>query len=174
MPDIQLADPVREHRDRSAATAGVAVITLSSTRSAKDDQSGSVIQDLLEARGHSVPVRKIIADNRNVLQATLAELVGQKDVQAIITSGGTGISASDITVETVRGLLDKELTGFQTLFMVLSYPETGSAAMLSRTMAGIIKGKPIFCLPGSPRACKLAVESLILPELPHLLMLLRA
>ncbi len=171
MPNPKLVDTIAEHRKKSTAHANVAVITLSTSRSADNDQSGDLIQRLLEQEGHEVTVRKVIADNRTVLRATLRELIRQKDLHAIITTGGTGIASSDITVETVRGMLEKELPGFTALFMLLSYPKVKSAAMLSRTLAGTIKGKPIFCLPGSPRACQLGMESLILPELPHMLML---
>jgi molybdopterin adenylyltransferase len=171
VPERGLGDPVAEHRKKASARANVAVITLSSSRSADNDLSGDLIQKLLETDGHHVPIRKIITDNRNVLRATLRELVRTKEVQAIITTGGTGLAASDITVETVRGMLEKELTGFNALFMLLSYPQVKSASMLSRAVAGTIKGKLIFSLPGSPKACKLAVESLILPELSHMVML---
>jgi len=150
----------------------VAVVTLSDSRSADDDQSGDIIQRLLESNGHNVVIRKLIADNRIVLRATIRELTREGELNAIITTGGTGIAASDITIETVRGMLEKELPGFNALFMLLSYPQAKSAAMLSRSLAGVIKGKVVFCLPGSPRACKLATESLILPELGHILMLL--
>jgi molybdenum cofactor biosynthesis protein B len=166
------SDPIAEHKKKSNIRAGVAVITLSSTRSLDNDQSGNIIQKLIEEHGHEVPVRKLISDNRNVLRATLRELIRQKNVHAIITAGGTGLSSSDITIETVRGMIEKELPGFTSLFMFLSYPQAKSASMLSRALAGTIKGKLIFCLPGSPRACKLATESLILPELGHMLMLL--
>jgi len=109
-----------------------------------------------------------------VLRATLRELTREKKVQAIITNGGTGLAPLDVTIEAVHGMLDKELPGFNALFMLLSYPQVKSAAMLSRALAGTIKGKIIFCLPGSPRACKLATESLILPELGHTVMMLRS
>jgi molybdenum cofactor biosynthesis protein B len=172
MAEPKLSNPVAEHKKKAQVRAGVAVITLSNSRSLENDQSGDLIQKLLEAQGHQVPVRKLIADSRNVLRATLRELTRQKEVHAIITTGGTGLASSDITIETVRGMLEKELPGFTSLFMLLSYPQAKSASMLSRAMAGTIKGKLIFCLPGSPRACKLATESLILPELGHMLMLL--
>lgn len=172
MPESKLGDPVLEHRKRASISANIAVITLSSTRTAENDQSGDIIQRLLEENGHTVTIRKLIGDNRTVLRATLRELARQKDLGSIITTGGTGISASDITVETIRGMLDKELPGFNALFMLLSYPHAKSAAMLSRALAGVIKGKVVFCLPGSPKACRLAVESLILPELGHMIMLL--
>jgi molybdopterin adenylyltransferase len=172
MPGSETADPVVEHKRRAKTMARVAVLTLSSTRSAANDESGDIIQELVELSGSIVPVRKLIADNRTVLRASLRELVRQKDVDAIITTGGTGIASSDITIETVHGMLEKELPGFNSLFMLLSYPQIKSAAMLSRAIAGVIKSKPIFCLPGSPKACKLAMESLVLKELGHMLMLL--
>jgi len=172
MAEKSLGNSVAEHRKKSGATMGVAVITLSTSRSLETDKSGDVVQQLLENSGHNVPVRKVIPDSRNVLRATLRELAREKKVQAIITTGGTGLAPSDVTIEAVQGMLDKELPGFNSLFMLLSYPQVKSAAMLSRALAGIMKGKAVFCLPGSPRACKLATEALILPELGHILMLL--
>jgi len=174
MAEKKLEDSVAEHRAKSDLKAGVAVITLSTSRSLDTDKSGDVIQELLEERGHSVPVRKVIPDSRNVLRATLRELAREKTVHAIITTGGTGLAPTDVTIEAVQGLLDKELPGFNALFTQLSFSQVKSAAMLSRALAGTMKGKVIFCLPGSPRACKLATETLILPELGHILMLLRS
>ena len=151
--------------------AGVAVFTLSNSRTAADDRSGDLIQRLLESGGHSVVVRKILPDRRIALRAALRDAVRLPQVQAIVTTGGTGLTPTDITIDTVRPLLEKELPGFNALFMQLSYPAVGTACMLSQTTAGLFKGRVVFCLPGSPQACKLAVESLILPELGHMLML---
>jgi molybdenum cofactor biosynthesis protein B len=174
MAEKKLEDSVAEHRKKSETSVAVAVITLSTSRSLETDKSGAIIQQLLEEKGHSVPVRKLIPDSRNVLRATLRELAREKKVHAIITTGGTGLTPTDVTIEAVQGMLDKELPGFNSLFMMLSYPQVKSAAMLSRALAGTIKGKAIFCLPGSPRACKLATESLILPELGHIMTMLRS
>jgi molybdenum cofactor biosynthesis protein B len=91
-----------------------------------------------------------------------------KNVNVIITTGGTGLSPTDVTIEAVRDLLEKELTGFNALFTQLSYAQVKSAAILSRAIAGSIDGKILFCLPGSPRACELAMNSIILPELGHI------
>ncbi len=167
----QPQDSVAEHRAKSNLVAAVAVITLSDSRSPDTDKSGDLIQSLLEQNGHTAPVRKIIPDSRKILRATLKELLLEKKINAIITTGGTGLAPRDVTIEAVRSMLDKELPGFNSLFMLLSYSQVKSAAMLSRALAGTIKGKILFCLPGSPKACKLAVESLILPELGHMLML---
>jgi molybdopterin adenylyltransferase len=170
----KLQDSVAEHKAKSGITAGVAVITLSDSRSRETDKSGDLIQNLLEGKGHRVLVRKLIPDNRTVLRAALRALQRDKNIHAIITTGGTGLAPRDVTIEAVHGMLDKELPGFNSLFMLLSYSEIKSAAMLSRALAGTIKGKILFCIPGSPKACKLALESLILPELGHILMLLRS
>jgi molybdenum cofactor biosynthesis protein B len=174
MPKQKLEDSVAQHRERSELHATVAVLTLSTSRSLASDRSGDIIQKLLENSGHRVSVRRLIPDSRSILRANLRELARDKGVHAIITTGGTGLTPTDVTIEAVKGMLDKELPGFNSLFMLLSYPQVKSAAMLSRALAGTIKGKMIFCLPGSPRACKLAMESLILPELGHTLMLLRS
>lgn len=170
----KLADSAGEHRAKSKLSARVAVITLSTSRSLADDKSGDLIQQLLEEAGHSVAIRKLLPDSRVLLRTAIRELARDKDIHAIITTGGTGVAPSDVTVEAVRGMLDKELPGFNALFMLLSYPQVKAASMLSRALAGTLKGKAVFCLPGSPRACKLAMESLILPELGHILMLLRS
>jgi molybdopterin adenylyltransferase len=172
MTEPKLANSVAEHKKKSDISASVAVITLSTSRSLDTDISGDLIQKLLEEKGHCVLVRKVLPDSRNVLRATLRELAREKNVNAIITTGGTGLTPSDVTIEAVEGMLDKALPGFNSLFMMLSYPQVKSAVMLSRALAGTIKGKILFCLPGSPKACKLAMESLILPELGHILMLL--
>jgi molybdenum cofactor biosynthesis protein B len=170
MPEHRLHNSVAEHKAKSHSNANAAVITLSTSRSIDNDQSGDIIQELLVQKGHTVDFRKVIPDNRNILRASLRELIRMKDVNVIITVGGTGLASSDITIETVRAMLEKELPGFNSLFMMLSYPQAKSASMLSRALAGSIKQKLIFCLPGSPRACRLATESLILPELGHMLM----
>ena len=173
MAGKKLANSVAEHKKHAGISANVAVITLSTSRARKTDlspdKSGDVIQQLLEANGHKVIVRKLIPDNRTLLRAAVRELIKNKNVQAIITTGGTGLTPTDVTIEAVKDMLDKELPGFNALFMFLSYPQVKSAAMLSRALAGTIKGRILFCLPGSPRACQLATESLIVPELGHIL-----
>jgi molybdenum cofactor biosynthesis protein B len=174
MPKQKLEDSVAQHREKSRLSASVAVITLSTSRALAGDKSGDIIQELLENSGHRVAVRRLIPDSRSILHANLRELSRDKGIHAVITTGGTGLTPTDVTIEAVRGMLDKELPGFNSLFMLLSYPQVKSAAMLSRALAGTLKGKILFCLPGSPRACKLAMESLILPELGHILMLLRS
>lgn len=169
MAHRKLGNPVREHKAAARVSTNVAVVTLSDSRSLENDQSGAVIQERLEAAGHHICSREVIRDDSDALRSAVRRLMRRAGVDAIVTTGGTGLSSSDITVETVRPLLDKELTGFNALLMQLSYRQAKSAAMLSRAVAGTIQGKPIFCLPGSPRACKLAVDALIAPELGHIL-----
>jgi molybdenum cofactor biosynthesis protein B len=167
---------VAEHKKHAGISAQVAIITLSTSRAQKTelspDKSGDVIQQLLEEKGHKVIARRLLPDSRTLLRAAIRELTRNKQVQAIITTGGTGLTPTDVTIEAVKDMLDKELPGFNALFMFLSYSQVKSASMLSRALAGTIKGRIIFCLPGSPRACQLATESLIVPELGHILHML--
>jgi molybdenum cofactor biosynthesis protein B len=174
MVERKLVNSAAEHKKKSDIRTSVAVITLSTSRSLDTDTSGDLIQKMLEEKGHRVPIRKVLPDSRTILRASLRELAREKSIQAIITTGGTGLAPTDVTIEAVQDMLDKVLPGFNSLFMLLSYPQVKSAAMMSRALAGTIKRKIIFCLPGSPRACKLAMESLILPELGHAAMLLRS
>jgi molybdenum cofactor biosynthesis protein B len=166
-----------EHKKHAAAPVNAAVITLSTSR-AKDndsapDKSGDIIQELFEKQGHAIASRQLLPDGKPRLRAAVNRLVKDENIDVIITTGGTGISPTDVTVEAVRDMLDKELTGFNALFTQLSYAQVKSAAMLSRAIAGSIKGKIIFCLPGNPRACELAMKSIILPELGHIFHMLR-
>jgi molybdenum cofactor biosynthesis protein B len=169
MTKRKLADSAAEHKAHADIRARVGIITLSSSRTLASDRSGDVIQELLESRGHEVTARKVLPDDRRRRRAAVRALVRNGKIQAIITTGGTGLAPSDVTIEAVRDMLDKELPGFNALFMFLSYPQVKSAAMLSRALAGTVGGKILFCLPGSPRACQLAMESIILPELGHAL-----
>lgn len=172
MPKKKLKDSAAEHKSKANIKVAVAVVTLSNSRKLDTDTSGDTIQEILEKGGHAVAARAVIPDDKKILQITLRSLLRKKKVQAVITTGGTGLAPTDVTIEAVRPMLEKELPGFNSLFMLLSYQQVKSAAMMSRALAGTIKNRVIFCLPGSPRACKLAVETLILPELGHIKMLL--
>lgn len=146
------------------------VITASDTRTAESDESGRLIKEMLAGAGHQVCSYQILPDDpERIAGAIRAALPG---LDAVIINGGTGIAARDTTLEAVRALLDKELEGFGELFRMLSYQEVGPAAMLSRALAGISSGKIVVSLPGSPAACRLALEKLLLPELGHMAELL--
>ena len=156
-----------EHHAAAPRTVTVAVVTLSDSRSPVDDRTGDTIVALLEAAGHSIAGRELVREDPPAIRAALeAALAGP--AQAVILNGGTGIAPRDSTPEIVAPLLECELPGFGELFRQLSFREIGAAAMLSRALAGVARGKLIFALPGSKAACRLALERLILPELGHL------
>jgi molybdenum cofactor biosynthesis protein B len=144
------------------------VVTISDTRTLETDASGRAIEDMLREAGHDVQGRLVVKDDRAAIRATLVEALSRADTQAVITTGGTGISSRDNTFEIVNGLLDKRLDGFGELFRMLSYQEVGPAAMLSRACAGSARGKILAALPGSEAAVRLAMTRLLLPELGHL------
>lgn len=150
----------------------MAIITVSDTRTLETDGSGETITSLLIEGGHEVVGRTVVPDDSARLASTLDEQLAA-DIDAVILNGGTGVSGRDGTVEAVQSCLDKELPGFGELFRYLSYEEIGAAAILSRAVGGVARGKVIFSLPGSRGAVRLAMEKLIIPELPHLLHELR-
>ncbi len=145
-----------------------AIITVSDTRTEANDTSGHTIRDLLTREGHPVTYYTILKDEPRQIVAAIESLISKPDVGCILLNGGTGIGKRDSTVEAVAGLLTKTLVGFGELFRMLSFAEIGSAAMLSRAVAGVYQGKLIFSMPGSTHAVRLAMEKLILPELAHL------
>ena len=124
--------------------------------------------NLLEKAGQKVLFKKIVADDETMIQDAVMYTMGLSALDVAIFSGGTGITPTDITIETVLPFLDKVLPGFGEFFRRISFDHVGSAAVLSRAIAGVAKGKAIFCIPGSPDAVKTAVEMLILPEAPHI------
>jgi molybdenum cofactor biosynthesis protein B len=159
---------VNEHREHAKRGVACAVLTVSDTRTRRTDETGAVIRQALEKEGHEVLRQGIVKDARTQIAAWLRGALRDNKLQVIILNGGTGITARDVTVEAVRPLLEKEIVGFGELFRMLSYRKVGSAAMMSRALAGTACGKTIFCLPGSPAAARLAMDRLILPELGHL------
>ena len=162
-------DTSKEHKKHAPLSTNIAVITLSNTRTIREDDSGDLIQKIAESYGHRVLIRKVIPDDKKLLIETIDEIMSNEKIKVIITNGGTGLSKQDITIETLKPRFDKEIIGFNTLFMSLGYEQVSAAAMLSRATAGLIKGRAIFCLPGSTKACKLALEKLIMPEIGHIL-----
>ena len=157
-----------DHKAIAPSVVRVFVLTVSDTRTGDNDSSGSAICELLEAAGHHVAGKAIEKDD----PARVAELVRQQaviaDVDAIITTGGTGLTSRDSTFEAIDALLTKRLPGFGELFRMLSYGDIGSAAMLSRACAGTIGGVIVISLPGSEKAVRLAMTKLVVPELGHL------
>jgi molybdenum cofactor biosynthesis protein B len=160
----------RAHHHRQAAPARVptAVVTVSDTRTLDDDTGGAKVVELLEAGGHPVADRRIVPDEPDAIARAFEALVAHDDVRAVIFTGGTGVAPRDVTPDTVEPLLDRVVPGFGELFRILSYEDIGSAALLSRALAGLKNGRVVFVLPGSRGAVSLAMEKLILPELGHL------
>ncbi len=155
------------HRAAAPVRVGCAVLTVSDTRTLADDVSGALIRDGLTAAGHDVRDYRIVPDEPARIRETLAAWFARTDVQAVLSTGGTGIAARDTTYDVVVSLLEKRLDGFGELFRMLSYPEIGAAAMLSRAVAGVASGTVIVAMPGSRNAVGLAMEKLVLPELAH-------
>ena len=168
-----MSESVHQHRDAAPEYVRVAALTISDTRTPEDDTGGDTIQELLENAGHEIAVREIVRDDVARIRTTLVDLLGRDDVDAVVTTGGTGISARDTTYEVVEQMLDKKLAGFGEIFRVLSYEEIGAAAMLSRAVAGAVGNKFLACLPGSRNAVRLAVEKLLVPEMAHVVFELR-
>jgi molybdopterin adenylyltransferase len=162
----------QEHEQRAQAellqSIRCGVITISDTRTPETDTSGAAIRALLEAAGHTVTRYRLIKDEPDQIAALVRELSGN-GCQVILTNGGTGIARRDSTFEAIDALIEKRLPGFGELFRMLSYAEIGPAAMLSRATAGLIGGALVFCMPGSTGAVQLAMEQLIIPQLPHLI-----
>jgi molybdenum cofactor biosynthesis protein B len=159
-----------EHQATSPTAVRCAVLTISDTRTEATDTGGSAIVTLLAEAGHQVVSTSILRDEPLQVQRRLLALIADEParIQAIITTGGTGITSRDSTYEAVVALFEKQLDGFGELFRALSYQEIGAAAMLSRACAGVLRRRVILSLPGSEHAVRLAMTKLILPELGHL------
>ncbi|MGB9625996.1 MAG: MogA/MoaB family molybdenum cofactor biosynthesis protein [Phycisphaerae bacterium] len=147
---------------------GCAVITVSDTRTEATDASGAIIRQLLAEAGHRVVRYAIVPDEAARITAFVDELARDAACSAILMTGGTGISSRDRTYEAVVACLDRRLDGFGELFRYLSFVHIGPAAMLSRAVAGLCRGRVVFVMPGSPGAVRLAMTRLILPELAHI------
>lgn len=158
----------RQHKSQAPASVGCFVLTVSDTRTEATDSSGRAIADLLSAAGHRIAGRAIVKDDPSLVRDAVTRQIANADVQAIITTGGTGISSRDSTYEAVSALLQKKLDGFGEIFRMLSYEQIGSAAMMSRACAGLVAGRVVIALPGSEAAVRLACEKLVIPELGHL------
>lgn len=159
------------HHEKPRAV-GVAILTVSDTKGPSDDASGRTILDLLVQAGHRPAGRAWCRDEIDMIRERAQDLLAAPDADALVVTGGTGVAPRDVTVEALRPLFTKELPGFGETLRSLSQKEIGSGAILSRATAGLMpcagRSKPIFLLPGSPDACRLATERLIAPEVGHL------
>ncbi len=159
---------VSDHKQHAPAQVRVFVVTVSDSRTEETDTSGRAARTLVEAAGNVVDGYRILQDEPDEVAALIRRIADERIADVVVTSGGTGISTRDSTYEAVTSLLDKRLDGFGEIFRMLSYAEIGSAAMLSRAVAGVHRGVAVFAMPGSTAAVKLALEKLIIPELGHL------
>jgi molybdenum cofactor biosynthesis protein B len=162
---------VTEHRKTAVAGVRCYVLTISDTRTQSTDASGDAIVELLEAAGHIVAGRAILRDDPGAVRKAVSAQLGAVD--AVITTGGTGITSRDSTYEALERLLDKRLDGFGELFRALSFQEVGSAAMMTRAAGGVADATAVFMLPGSEQAVRLGMTRLIVPELGHVIRELR-
>lgn len=170
-----MSESSRKHKAEAPAKLGFALVMCSTSRFARlqenrhiDDHSGDLIAQTLRKLGHKIISRVLMPDEERLIKKAVEEALQGKAVAAVIVCGGTGIAPNDVTIETVSPMLRKILPGFGELFRKLSYDSIGSAAVLSRAVAGIVKGKVVFCIPGSMDAVKLCLDKLISPETGHI------
>jgi molybdopterin adenylyltransferase len=167
---MDIAMGLKSHRAKGPESLNAAVLSVSTSRTLETDKSGQWIAKQLGREGHRLVAHQVVPDVARVIRAAVLQIVADPDqaAQALIITGGTGISPQDVTIEAVRPLFAKELTAFGPIFAQISYEQIDSAAILSRATAGIIDRCLVFCLPGSLKAVQLACKALILPELGHL------
>jgi molybdenum cofactor biosynthesis protein B len=170
-----LSESSKHHKATAPKQLNFAVFVCSTSRYKQmqkgeklDDVSGDTIAALLRNAEHKVLFKKIIADDKGMIAEAVKNVLNSAEVDAAIFCGGTGIAPKDVTIESVQPFLEKTLPGFGEIFRRLSYDKVGSAAVMSRAVAGVAKGKALFCIPGSPDAVRVSVETLILPETPHI------
>ncbi|GAB6904454.1 molybdopterin biosynthesis protein B [Desulfosarcina cetonica] len=158
---------VHEHRKSAPSSVTVGVLSVSSTRSLADDESGLWIARQAEKEGHVVRFHEVVSDDISAIREAALKAIREKALQALLITGGTGITPKDVTIEAIKPLFTKEMTAFGAIFAQLSFDEIDAAAILSRAAAGIIGGTVVFCMPGSKKACQLACKALIFPDLGH-------
>lgn len=170
-----MSETALKHKAEAPVNLNFAIITCSSSRHRElksrkrvDDPSGDLIAQVLQRHGHGVAFRTIVPDDESLIERCVRGALKSRKVDAVIICGGTGISPTDVTIETVQPLLEKELHGFGEIFRRISYEQIGSAAILTRAIAGVSRRKAVFCVPGSPQAVSLSLEKLILPEVGHI------
>jgi molybdenum cofactor biosynthesis protein B len=163
-----MSESTQQHRKAAPASVRCAVVTVSDTRTLENDRGGEMLATSLAGARHQVVRREIVPDDPVRIRPLVVELADAATIDAILITGGTGIAPRDQTFETISGLLTKTLPGYGELFRMLSYEDIGPAAMLSRTIGGVIGPVVVLTMPGSPAAVRLALDKLILPELAHL------
>jgi molybdenum cofactor biosynthesis protein B len=139
----------------------IAVLTMSDTRSVAEDKSGNLLEALISEAGHVLADRKLVRDDQSAIRSIVENWIADPQIDCVITTGGTGFTGRDVTPEAVKPLFEKDIEGFAILFHMLSYQKVGTSTIQSRACAGVARGTYIFCLPGSPGACRDAWEGIL-------------
>jgi molybdenum cofactor biosynthesis protein B len=145
----------------------IAVLTVSDTRDLADDKSGATLVERIEKSGHAVAARAIVRDDVEKIRARIKDWIADPDVDVIITTGGTGFTGRDVTPEAVEPLFEKRMDGFATLFLMVSHAKIGTSAIQTRATAGVAGATYIFCLPGSPSACRDGWDDILVHQLDY-------
>ena len=145
----------------------IAVLTVSDTRDVADDKSGATLAERLQKAGHVLADRKIVRDEVDAIRAQVKAWIDDKSIDVVISTGGTGFTGRDVTPEAVEPLFEKKMDGFATLFLMVSYQKIGTSAVQTRATAGVANATYVFCLPGSPGACKDAWDDILVHQLDY-------
>jgi molybdopterin adenylyltransferase len=156
-----------EKPPREFVKAGIAIITVSDTRTTDTDKSGDTLAERVTSAGHVLAGRMIVKDEIRQIRAAVKKLVKRKDVDVIISTGGTGLTGRDVTIEAMRPLFDKEIEGFGVVFHMISFQKINTSTIQSRATAGVVSGKYVFCLPGSPGACRDGWDEILVHQLDY-------
>jgi len=175
-----LSHVAEHHKAGAPRSLGLFILTCSTSRFRQqeagenpEDRSGDIIEQLATSAGHRIEGRTLVTDSKTMISKAARRAFSSKQVDVLIVTGGTGLSPRDVTIESISPFITKEIPGFGELFRKVSFDKIGSAAMLSRAIAGLVKNKAVFCLPGSPDAVQTAIKELILPELGHIVRIAR-
>ncbi|MGB0505271.1 MAG: molybdenum cofactor biosynthesis protein B [Pikeienuella sp.] len=153
--------------EREFIPVRIAILTVSDTRTLADDKSGDVLEARVKDAGHLLVARRILADEQRLLEAQLREWIADEDVDVVISTGGTGLTGRDVTVEAHKAVYEKEIDGFSTAFHMVSWPKIGTSTVQSRACAGVAGGTYLFALPGSPGACKDGWDEILSKQLDY-------
>ena len=145
----------------------IAVLTISDTRALTDDKSGATLAERIEKAGHAVGERAIVTDEVEAIRAQMRKWIGDPAIDVVITTGGTGFTGRDVTPEAIEPLFEKRMEGFSTVFHLVSHGKIGSSTVQSRATAGVAGATYIFCLPGSPGACRDAWDEILVHQLDY-------
>lgn len=157
-----------EHKALAPREISLVILSMSSTRTLAEDESGRWMAETAKALGHTILTHQVLKDDRDAINHSVKNVIDTLNPNVILMTGGTGLTKSDVSIEAVKSLFRKDIPVFATLFALESLAQIGSAALLSRATAGIIRDTAVFCMPGSIKACRLACEKIIFPELTHI------